>query len=348
MEEGIRAYLVVNLPDDATFPGMTVNFEGQNYPVITTPQLESAGLGYILKWRAIRPMYSPPNQSVSGPWHILNSSNVFNQANEPLLHYGMTRAKSTCSEMDNGGGINDIRSHQDWINLVNSSSFYGYECIGFFMYTEITVRFVLIESRLVPSSSHNKLNNTPVELVSFSRPVEFGGGNSRAKFIYNITILQRTSTCTTGKTVVPLGMLHQNELPPVGNPTPSVPFAIELTKCPHVNIGYSFVAPTGVDFDNATGVVDLDSTATAQGVGIQIRHRNDPQYGNNTIVYNPSYATPSYTRNWPQCQSQGTCTNNQQTGVNHTIPMQAAVYRKDNVVVPGKINASVLFHIVYP
>jgi len=81
-----------------------------------------------------------------------------------------------------------------------------------------------------------------------------------------------------------------------------------------------------------------------------VRHRNDPQYGNNTIVFNPSDYTsnPSYTRNWPQCQSRGTCTNNQQTGVTHTIPMQAAVYRTANNVTPGKINASLLVHIVYP
>jgi len=34
-------------------------------------------------------------------------------------------------------------------------------------------------------------------------------------------------------------------------------------------------------------------------------------------------------------------------GVEHTIPMQAAVYRKGNIA-PGSINASVLVHIVYP
>jgi len=156
------------------------------------------------------------------------------------------------------------------------------------------------------------------------------------------------STCSTGNVLVNLGMLQQNDLPPVGNAVASKPFDIQLTNCPRINIGYSFVAPVNVDSDDATGVVDLDSTATAQGIGIQISHRNDPVYNNDTIVYNPSYATPSYTSNWPLCQSQGTCTVNQNTSVNHTIPMQAAVYRKDNVVVPGKINASVLFHIVYP
>jgi len=45
--------------------------------------------------------------------------------------------------------------------------------------------------------------------------------------------------------------------------------------------------------------------------------------------------------------SQGTCTNNQNTGVKHSIPMQAAVYRT-GAVTPGSINASILVHIVYP
>jgi len=137
-------------------------------------------------------------------------------------------------------------------------------------------------------------------------------------------------------------MHSSTDLPSVGSPStqPARAFAIEL----------SFVAPVGIGYDSATGVVDLDSTqGNAEGVGIQIRHRNDPQYGNNTIVFNPSdyINNPSYVRNWPQCQSQGTCTNNQNTGVNHTIPMQAAVFRKGTVT-PGKINASILVHIVYP
>jgi len=155
-------------------------------------------------------------------------------------------------------------------------------------------------------------------------------------------------TCTTGNVVRPLHA-NQGDLVNDGDTSTAVPFDITLTKCPRVNIGYSFVAPNGIGHDNATGVVDLDSTpGNAQGIGVQISHRNDPVYNNDTIVFNPSdYITnPSYTRNWPQCQSQGTCTNSS-TGVNHTIPMQAAVYRK-SAVTPGSINASVLFHIVYP
>jgi len=195
---------------------------------------------------------------------------------------------------------------------------------------------------------YSTLNSGVFDIATVSYPPALGGGsNGQAKISHSLKITYSPQgTCTTGTVLVPLGTHTPNDLPSVGSPStqPARAFEIELSNCPRVNIGYSFVAPNGIGYDDATGVVDLDSTqGNAEGVGIQIRHRNDPQYGNNTIVFNPSDYTsnPSYTRNWPQCQSQGTCTNNASTGVKHSIPMQAAVYRKGNVT-PGKINASLL------
>jgi len=225
----------------------------------------------------------------------------------------------------------------------------------FFHYgPELEFRYVMIKNAAeVYSSQLDSSTVTETVELAVLTPRPQASSPFKMTVIQTITIRYPPwGTCTTGNVLVPLGTHYPNDLPSVGSPStqPARNFNIELTNCPRVNIGYSFVAPNGIGFHDATGVVDLDSTAgNAQGVGIQLRHRNDPVYGNNTIVFNPSDYTnnPSYTRNWPQCQAQGTCTNNPSTGVNHAIPMQAAVYRK-SAITPGSINASVLFHIVYP
>jgi len=225
---------------------------------------------------------------------------------------------------------------------------YNLNCIGVVYGMELAVRYVMIQN--ANNSQLDSSSATSTNTIALFKARPQSTSVTQVTYRQTITINHPPwGTCTTGNVVVPL-YANQGELLNDGDSSTPVPFDITLTNCPRTTIGYSFVAPNGIGYDNATGVVDLDNTAgNAEGVGIQLRHRNDPLYDNNTIVFNPTdYAnTPSYVRNAPpQCESQGTCTDTP-TGVNHSIPMQAAVFRKD-AIMPGKINASVLFHIVYP
>jgi len=152
-------------------------------------------------------------------------------------------------------------------------------------------------------------------------------------------------TCTTPSVAVPFA-LKQSDLPSapgaVTAPGGTATFNLTLTGCPRTHIRYFFRAPAGIPVDNDMGVVGLDSTpGNAQGVGIQLSH-NGGVYGTLPVKFNQNGNTRVYSSllRWGL---------NSPTGVTHTIPMRATVYRTSAApVVPGKINASVLVYIQYP
>jgi len=325
---------------------------GVTYNIFTTRELQQMGIGFVVRWRVAT------HWEVGGQWRYP----AVNWAiDTPPASDGLPFYRVAAYSWDNGinglflqgGGAGNYNFYSiaDYRNRL--LSLFG-KREGFataFLYdAEVEVRYALIRNgdKIVVALDGIPKSITTSFITIRARP--------QSAIIADATIRQTIflkplpmGTCTTGNVVVPFGGGNESELPSITSTSISRPFDITLTNCPRVNIGYSFVAPGGIGYDDATGVVDLDSTpGNAQGIGVQISHRNDPVHNNDTIVFNPSdYITnPSYTRNWPQCQSQGTCTNSG-TGVTHSIPMQAAVYRT-GAVTPGKINASVLFHIVYP
>jgi len=166
--------------------------------------------------------------------------------------------------------------------------------------------------------------------------------------IFNVNIsikYEAWGTCTTPSVAVPFA-LKQSDLPstpgPVTAPGGTRDFNLTLTNCPRTNVQYFFRSPTGIPVDNVNGVFGLDSTpGNAQGVGIQLRH-NGSYAGTAPVKFNQDGYTTVYTRTPAMGQ-------NSPTGIEHTIPMRATVYRTSAApVVPGKINASVLVYIQYP
>jgi len=335
-----RLYVTAQQPGNAMDTGQTFSEDGNVYKVFTTSTLQSSGLGYIFRWRT---MVQSGNY---GPWRSVSSQgwNVDPDiASHPYFYQGSFLG-TNCNTVRYVNLPNGFASFADWTTHLSGSTSM---CFYFYYGVEFMIRYVMIQDASnaeLDISTKNVTTN-----IAVFRPRPQASNPVRGTISQTITInYPPWGTCTTGNVVVPL-YANQGELLIDGDSSTPVPFDITLTKCPRVNISYSFAAPNGIGYDNVNGVVDMDSASNAKGVGIQLRHRNDPAYANNTIVFNPTdYAnTPTYVRNAPpQCESQGTCTDTP-TGVNHTIPMQAAVFRK-SAITPGKINASVLFHIVYP
>jgi len=345
-------YVLGVKPDGVFSAEHIVTDQGTIYIVFTTAQLQEMGVGFIVRWR------TATHWGVVGSWrnpsvHLWTIDTPPESAGLPFYRaaaYSWSSVLNIGTYLQGGdAGNNNFSSAADYRAAFNALST-DLQGVNVVLYdAEAEVRYVLIKnaSEIITELDDKSKSITTDFITLRSRPQSAQVTNATIRH----TVLLKappTGTCTTGNVVRPLHV-NQGELVNDGDTSTPVPFDITLTRCPRVNIGYSFVAPTGISYYNATGVVDLDSTpGNAQGIGVQISHRNDPVYNNDTIVFNPSdYITnPSYTRNWPQCQSQGTCTNSS-TGVNHTIPMQAAVYRT-GAVTPGSINASLLFHIVYP
>jgi len=106
--------------------------------------------------------------------------------------------------------------------------------------------------------------------------------------------------------------------------------------------------------DNANGVLGLDSSATAQGVGIQIRH-NDPahEYGTDPIEFHQDGHEKVYWSRYPGPWATNVSGSSASTGagVTHKIPLRASIYRTNpasDPIVPGLVRASLIFVIKYP
>jgi len=264
-----RLYVLGNKPSSTISSGHTINDGEKSYVVFTSSILQQYGLGDILRWRAKN------NQgSAVGPWHtpsetwLQESVSDIDMAGQPLFYKGYL-IFNNC--IDNIGHhiTSGLGTYSEFSQAVNT---YGhYSCLYVLYRADVEVRYVKVQNSSFEFDSGTA--NEIIELLTLYRPQ---GVNNELKNVFSqaITIhYPPWGTCTTGTVLVPLGTHSPNDLPSVGSPStqPARAFDIELSNCPRVNIGYSFVAPNGIGYDSATGVVDLDSTAgNAEGVGIQI------------------------------------------------------------------------------
>jgi len=211
-------------------------------------------------------------------------------------------------------------------------------------HADVQVRYLMLADAASLASELDTLMqavNIPL-LTLYPRPdaVVMPPVNFRHMIAFNI---KPWGTCTTPSLIVPLGTVSTTALPAPGPATtPARTFDLTFTKCPRVNLQYFFRSPNGIAVDNVNGVVDLDSTpGNAQGVGVQLAH-NGSFAGTAPVQFNQDGNTTVYTRIPAMGQ-------NSSTGITHTIPMRAAVYRTSATpVIPGKVNASVLVYIQYP
>jgi len=351
-----RFYVIGKKHPQSFYAGHSVKSHTGNvevdFPVFTTLPLQNYGLGYIMYWRSVSPATSS-NSSSFGVVHYPASSSWVSDAGgdvsgEPFFYKTRFTYGHACGAYPVSGN-NEYATENQFLALVNNNN--ASRCFYFSYGVIFYVKYVLLPGgaadayrEQLDASSASFSVTTPLVIFD-NRPQ----GLLQSKTVLHTINIKYAplGTCTTGDVLVNLGTINQSDLPFVGSTSTPRPFTIELTNCPRVNIGYSFVMPNSASQTGNPYVLGLDSTATAQGVGVQIHYRNDPVYGNNFIYIKPSLDRFfQYERRWPLCETSGYCTNTN-AGVNYSIPMQAAVYRLGNVT-PGKINASVLFHIVYP
>jgi len=209
----------------------------------------------------------------------------------------------------------------------------------------VEVRYLMIADAMSLASELDPLVNAPITTTLVTLHPRPDAGVQNTVLVEQTLLLNMKpwGTCTTPSVVVPLGMLNEADLPAPGPATtPARTFTLTFTKCPRMNIQYFFRSPNGIAVDNTNGVVGLDSTpGNAQGVGVQLAH-NGGAAGMAPVQFNQDGNTTVYTRT-------PTMGQNSATGITHTIPMRAAVYRTSAApIVPGKVNASVLVYIQYP
>jgi len=349
------------IPVGARAPGVNPQplpfLTDDGYSVYTNTQLQSAGLGFVVRWKANNHWGDEGDWvSPSGVWN----GEIFEQSKGlPFWRWSVTNHTNAYSVQGAWGQTptNVFNSLADWnlrmeeypppgnVNTIPSAYF------GIHYDAWVEVRYVAIG----PSpQQYDPINNTLtlniVRMLAMPvRRLQANGWLMR----HNIFVKRMPyGTCKTpsgSDTFVKVVGFNVNmsELygdgSGVGTTSRPTEFELTFTNCPRTDFGYFFRAPATVEVVNAAqGVVGLDSTpGNAKGVGIQLRHRgggfgnapvqlNQPEDGENGQVYWRAWDTGI----------------NTDQGVTHTIPLSAAVYRTGNVI-PGKINASILVFIQY-
>jgi len=338
------------------------------YRIFTTPELSNTGLGFIVRWRVASPRLrgcygawkSPGNSDFDDDPVISQHGFEFWRGSGGFVRFRYEyrfadKQESTRYEIHeqynctNGGGWNGKRSSASYkVYIERASREINYAPAESFVaqYTaQVEVRYVKIKA-FPPSHQLNELTSQISVPVVAIHPRTDALHLTPIVFWHEVkTIIKPHGTCTTPSLTVPFGGVPESALAtpgPAAAPWGNKEFNLTLSNCPRINVQYFFRSPSGIPVDNVNGVVGLDSTpGNAQGVGIQLRHNGSPA-GTNPVRFNQDGNTTVYSRTPAMGQDTS-------TGITHTIPMRATVYRTSSApVVPGKINASVLVYIQYP
>lgn len=139
-------------------------------------------------------------------------------------------------------------------------------------------------------------------------------------------------SCTTPNVVVPLGAHLTSEMGTVGATTKAVGFNVQINNCPAgLKTVYYGISPNTTVVNGTNGVVALDSTSTASGVGIQLLN------GGGTPI---TLTTGGVT--WATLGAYSSA-----TGGSYTVPMQARYYQTATTVMPGSANTTMTLYMNY-
>jgi len=164
---------------------------------------------------------------------------------------------------------------------------------------------------------------------------QVGAGNSAGSGTYRISQMQSGTatfegggTCTTPDVTVDLGTTPVASFAGIGTTAARTPFNLSFQNCPAglASIDYSFTATTSV-LNATNGVVALDSSATAKGVGIQLLTG-----AGNAVQFGTSYPLTAYNPNQK---------------ASYTVGMQAGYYQTAASVSAGSARTGVSFTVTY-
>ncbi|WP_145480735.1 fimbrial protein [Yersinia similis] len=144
----------------------------------------------------------------------------------------------------------------------------------------------------------------------------------------SINIQIMTQTCTTPNVIVNLPDVNLRQFTGIGSVTALKAFNLNFNNCPGGldGINYKFGATTNI-LNSANGVVALDTSSTAEGVGVLLRSQSDA-----AIELDKEYTMSGY--NTSSTQS-------------YTVPMQAGIYQTENTVTPGSVKGGFTFTLIY-
>lgn len=195
---------------------------------------------------------------------------------------------------------------------------------------DVAIRFVKRTSSLVPGAV------TIVDPMYMRHYQQTSDGNTSAGTnTYRIAQVRSSTmyvvaggTCTTPNKDVELVTVPASSFTGIGSTAATQPFSLLLANCPSRmnSIGYSF-APTTAVLDEANGVVALDDTSTARGVGIQLTDSN-----NRPIKFGTVYILEEY--NWVSARD-------------YHVELEASLYQTETHMSGGSVSSAVTFTMDY-
>ncbi|MET3931711.1 major type 1 subunit fimbrin (pilin) [Lysobacter sp. OAE881] len=140
-----------------------------------------------------------------------------------------------------------------------------------------------------------------------------------------------SGSCITPDVTVDLGVRSRVGFTGIGTRVGATDFTINVNSCPAgmTSVQYRLeLAPGVTAYSASTGVVNLDSTSTAAGVGVQVTDRSNTPYNLSTMPWKS--ISPNYS-----------------SAGNYTIPLRAAYYQTATAVTPGDANSAIMFTMQY-
>ncbi|PHI29740.1 P pilus assembly protein, pilin FimA [Budvicia aquatica] len=267
----------------------TIDIDGSSHSVFS--YTGKAGLGYALRFRAT-------GAGFSSDWKPMNGYSAANMVySSPLL-----------------GPI-----------PYNNSS-------AFNLNVEVQIRFVKTATTLTTGWA---AAFDPAYAYNYRT---YNNGTSNGTEIFRYRLLQfperslniqlMTQTCTTPDVTVNLPDVGINQFKGIGDVKGLKAFNLNFNNCPGglEGIHYKFGATSSV-LNAANGVVALDSSSTAKGVGVLLRSQS-----NMPITLNTEYTLSGY--NASSIQS-------------YTVPMNAGIYQTENTVKSGTVKGAFTFTLIY-
>lgn len=177
--------------------------------------------------------------------------------------------------------------------------------------------------------------------ITFAGPVAYGAAGDGNGNPVTATIPVTASngptfsvgSCTVADVEVPLGTHSPSAFIGINTKVGVTDFVINVQNCPAGmnTVKYRLeLAPGIAAFNAASGIVKLDATSTATGVGVQVMDRSNVAYNLSTMPWKT--ITPTYAP---------------ATGGNYTIPLRAAYYQTAATVTAGTANSAIMFTMQY-